>query len=160
MIRRQECLRNQSDLSEGLGPGRGELVAPKQDTQSLFHTGRQGCTLFPCLRVADPATRRHRSPLACSLFQIPKEGPLWWVPLVLEDGTCKTWLPGLSTLVDVVKGHCELDTHSERCPLLTHVHTHTCVWGGGELKNWKDVHQRTQICGSWANSAFYNWEIA
>lgn len=59
MIRRQECLRDQPGLSEDLEPRSGELVAPRQDTQSLVHVGRPGCTLCPSLCVAGPASRKH-----------------------------------------------------------------------------------------------------
>lgn len=57
MIRRQGCLRDQPGLGEGLGPRSGELIGPMQDIQLPIPCGRHGCTLFPSLHVAGPATR-------------------------------------------------------------------------------------------------------
>ena len=126
VLRRQECLRDQPGLSEGLEPTNGKLTQPKLGP--LVHTGTWSLHPVPVSSCCRPATGRRCISRSCSLFQIPKERPFWLVQLCPREWNpvkhgfwivcpCGQWLRGIRNWTHSPKG-------AHYTPVHAHAHAH------------------------------------
>lgn len=83
VLRRQECLRDQPGLSEGLEPMNGKLTQPKPNP--LVHTGGRG----PCSSLFMLQTQPQEDPVSLGLVpysKFPRRDLSGWSNYVLENG--------------------------------------------------------------------------